>query len=275
MSIKICNSQEDQYGNIKENIFLASDDNGSFLGSAYAYPTVNHHQTNETPFLIFISVNPMDNLAKSLEDDVKKKLFYSVFLRAKEIRAERPDLTARIYAGFEYDKDKLDFYLKNGFEEDYVIMMEADIPPDFSYSMPKNLEISELKLNSEQEFVEYKFMHDEIFVTPLDKDEYEEQEKQNKFKNISFLIDGKPAGGCTIFEKDGFGYIETLYVLPEKRGQGFSKDIMRYIFNYFAANGLDKTRLEVWELDKRAVGLYKSFGYNEVGKKMMFPGITL
>lgn len=40
-------------------------------------------------------------------------------------------------------------------------------------------------------------------------------------------------------------------------------------------NGLNKTKLEVWELNKRAVGFYKSFGYNEVEKSLMFPGITL
>ena len=39
----------------------------------------------------------------------------------------RLDLKARIYAGFEYNMEKLDFYIKNGFQEDYSIIMEADI----------------------------------------------------------------------------------------------------------------------------------------------------
>ena len=95
------------------------------------------------------------------------------------------------------------------------------------------------------------------------------------FKNLSFIIDGRSEGGCTVFEKDGFGYVESLFVLPWKRGKGLSKIIIKYIFDYFLSNGLNKTRLEVWELNKRAVELYKSFGYNEVKKNLMFPGITL
>lgn len=275
MNIKICNSQEDQYGNSKENIFIAFGDNGSYLGSSYAYPTINYHQTYETPYLIFIGVNIADNIDKSLNEEVSQKLFNKVFLRAKELRMQRLDLAARIYAGFEYNKEMLDFYIKNGFEEDYSIIMEADIPKNFTYTLPENIKIRELKLTSDQEFMEYKAMYDEIFVTPLDKSAFEEQEKQPHFKNVAFIIDGKLEGGCTIFEKDSFGYVETVFVLPEKRGKGLSKIIMNYIFDYFQANGLNKTKLEVWELNKRAVELYKSFGYNEVKKNLMFPGITL
>lgn len=184
-------------------------------------------------------------------------------------------LNTRIYSGFEYDKEKLDFYIKNGFEEDYSIIMEADIPKNFAYTLPESIKVTELKFNSDQEFMEYKSMYDEIFVTPLDKDEFAEQERQRHFKNLSFIIDGRLEGGCTIFEKDGFGYVETIFVLPEKRGKGLSKIITNYIFNYLLSNGLNKTKLEVWELNKRAVELYKSFGYNEVEKNLMFPGITL
>lgn len=275
MNIEICNSQEDQYGNSKENIFIAFGDNGSYLGSSYAYPTINHHQTYETPYLIFIGVNIADNIDKSLNDEVSQKLFNKVFLRAKELRMQRVDLVARIYAGFEYNKEMLDFYIKNGFKEDYSIIMEADIPKNFTYTLPEKIKISELEFTSDQEFMEYKAMYDEIFVTALDKDAFEEQKKRTHFKNVSFIIDDELVGGCTIFEKDDVGYVETVFVLPENRGKGLSKVIMNYIFDYFRANGLNKTKLEVWELNKRAVELYKSFGYNEVKKNLMFPGITL
>lgn len=275
MDIEICNSQEDQYGNSKENIFIAFGDNGSYLGSAYAYPTTNYHQTYETPYLIFIDINIADNIDKSLNDEVSQKLFNKVFLRAKELRMKRLDLIARIYAGFEYNKDKLDFYIKNGFEEDYSIIMEADIPKNFTYTLPQNIKVHELKITSDHEFMEYKAMYDEIFVTALDKNAFEEQENQAYFKNVSFMIDGKLVGGCTVFEEDGFGYVETVFVLSEMRGKGLSKIIMNYIFDYFRINGLNKTKLEVWELNRRAIELYKSFGYNEVKINLMFPGITL
>lgn len=275
MNIEIRNSNKDQYGNCKENIFLAFDDEENYLGSAYAYQSINHHQTYETPYLIFININIDKNMDKVLGGEVRQKLFDRVFLRAKELRMLKPDIRSRIYSGFEYDDDALDFYIKNGFEEDYSIIMEALIPENFKYALPEGIMVADAAINSEQDFIKYKTMHDEIFVTPLDIDVLKEQISQKYFKNLSFLVDGKLQGGCTIFEKDGFGYIEEIYVLPEKRRSGLSKEIIKYIFNYFFSKGLNKTRLEVWELNKRAVELYKSFGYVEVEKNLMFPGITL
>jgi ribosomal protein S18 acetylase RimI-like enzyme len=275
MEIEIKNPKEDQYGNSKENIFLAFGDNGSYLGSAYTYPNINYHQTYETPYLIFIDIDIEFNMEELLKDEVKQKLFDKVFIRAKELRMESPDLKARIYSGFEYNDEKLDFYIKNGFDENYSIIMEADIKEDFKYTLSEGIEVTEINLNSQKELMEYSAIYDEIFISPLDIDALLEQSKQKHFKNLYFLADGKIQGGCTIFEKDSFGYIETLYVLSEARGKGTSKIIVNYIFDYFLSKNLNKVRLEVWELNKCAINLYKSFGYNEVKKNLMFPGITL
>jgi len=275
MDTKILNPKEDQYGNSKENIFLAFGDDGNYLGSAYAYPTINYHQTYETPYLIFIDINMEDNMDKLLKDEVSQKLFDKVLLRAKELRMQRTDLKARIYSGFEYNTDKLDFYIKNGFEEDYSIIMEASIEDTFKYTLPEGVEIAEVDINSQKELTEYKTMYEEIFVSPLDIDALAEQGTQKHFKNLSFIIDGKLQGGCTIFEKDSCGYVETVYVLPEARGKGMSKIILNYIFDYFLSKNLNKTKLEVWQLNKRAVKLYESFGYYEVEKKLMFPWVTV
>ncbi|WP_234117332.1 GNAT family N-acetyltransferase [Clostridium hydrogenum] len=275
MGIEIKNPVEDQYGNNKNNIFLAFNDDGSYLGSSYVYPNMNHCQIEEIPYLIFIDINIEENMDKFLKDKVKQALFDKVFFRANEIRRKGPDLSARIYSGFEYNKDKMDFYTKNGFEEDYSVIMKASIEEDFKYILPKGVEVSEIDLNVEKEFAEYRELYDGIFISPLDKDILMEQSTQNYFKNLYFFIEGKKCGGCTIFEKDGLGYIETLYVLPEVRGKGISKIIINYIFNYFLMNRLIETKLEVWELNKTAMSLYKSFGYKEVEKNLMFPGINI
>ncbi len=274
MSIEIKNPKEDQYGNSKENIFLAFSDDGSYLGSAYTYPNINYHQVHETPYLIFIDIDIESNMDKLLKDEVKQKLFDKVFLRAKELQRERPDLKARIYSGFGYNNEKLDFYIKNGFDENYSIIMEADIEENPKYTFTE-VEVTEINLSSQKELMEYSAIYNEIFISPLDVDALLEQSKAKHFKNLYFLVDGIIQGGCTIFEKDGYGYIETLYVLSEARGKGISKIIVKYIFNYFLSKNLNKTKLEVWELNKRAINLYKSFGYNEVEKNFMFPGITL
>lgn len=66
MIIEICNSEEDQYGNSKENIFIALGEHGEYLGSAFTYPAINCHQTPDTPYLIYISINSAGHLDESL-----------------------------------------------------------------------------------------------------------------------------------------------------------------------------------------------------------------
>lgn len=275
MNYQIVNPKEDQYGNSKENIFLAFQEDGGYLGSAYAYPSVNYYQTYETPYLIFIGVNMAPGMDSSVLGQVRQELFDRVLARAKELRGIRMELKARIYSGFEHDEAVLNFYVGNGFEEDYSIMMEANIPTDFCYKLPEHIKAIDCLFDTEEAFAEYKKRYDEIFVSPLDRDALLEQSQQKHFKNLSFIFEGRLQGGCTIFEKDGFGYIETLYVVPEALGNGVSKVMMNYIFDYFAAHKLGQSRLEVWHSNKRAVELYKGFGYRETKRNLMFPGITL
>lgn len=275
MSYKICNPKEDQYGNSKENIFLAFDEEGSYLGSAYAYPRINHHQTYETPYLIFIGLNIENIENQILMKEIKQSLFNKVLSRAKELRKLEPELKCRIYSGFENNPEEMKFYLENGLQEDYTIIMESDILITPNTSTLVNIKVDELEFTSEEALMDYKAIYDEIFVSPLDIDSYREQEKLNCFKNLSFHLGNQKIGGCTIFEKDGYGYIETMFIASANRGKGYSKFIMEYMLNYFYKKGFGKVKLEVWELDKRAVQLYKKYGFKEIQKNLMFPGITL
>jgi ribosomal protein S18 acetylase RimI-like enzyme len=273
MNYTVKNATEDMYGNCKENIFLVFDCEENYLGSGYVYPSFNFHQTYETPYLIFIGINMMDQLEGLILEDARQKLFDQLLERAMELRISRPDLSTRIYAGFPYDEDLLAFYLGNGFENDYSAIMEADITC-MPNPLPNHLMVEEWDLRTDQDLDEYEAIYNEIFVSPLDRDQYREQQKEKNFMNLTFSIEGRKEAGCTIFEKDGYGYIETVYVSEGKRGTGLARNVMEYIFAYFTSIGIRKSKLEVWKINKRAIALYESYGFREVDRNLMFPGIT-
>lgn len=275
MNIQIIHPEADQYGNSRENIFIALGEQGDYLGSAYTYPAINHHQTPDTPYLIYISVDPAEHSDEIVQQEVSRELFNQVLIRARELRALRPDLTARIYGEFQADQEKRDFYIGTQFEADYSIIMEASIAEGFTYALPEEITVQPENLHSEDGLMVYKERYDTLFITPLNLDTLAEQGRHRHFRNLSFGRDGRLLGGCTFWATDGYGYIETLYVMPEARGTGIAKVIMNYIFDYFLANGMNLVRLEVWELNTRAVALYRSLGFTGVEQKTMFPGITL
>lgn len=270
--ITIQQAKEDSYGNAKENIFLAFDEKGQYFGSGYVYPTVNRHQTYETPYLIYIAINVEE---QPQEEEIKQLLFESIMERAKTLQKENKELNCRIYAGFASDQSMMDFYIRNGFEEDYSIYMEVDIAQKAEDFSQQNIKVEEFSITEKEQFEEFKKLYDEIFVTPLDEEFAKAQKEDVSFRNFKFYINEEFVGGFSLRVEDKCGWIESLYLLEVHRGKGLSKIMMNYIHDYFREKGLSKSKLEVWELDRRAVNLYKTFGYQEIQRNCMFPGITV
>lgn len=269
MNLIIQQATEDSYGNAKENIFLAFDD-GTYLGNAFVYPTINYHQTPDTPYLLYIAVDALDG---PQAEKVRQALFDAVMKRAEQLRYERADLVCRVYAGFGNDPDKMDFYLRNGFEPDYSMIMEADLTTG-EQTLSADLRVQEFSLQDPDFLAQFVALYQEIFVSPFDKRAVEAQKTDVSYKNYYLLAGEEIAGAFSIRSEEDCGWIETLFVPEAYRGMGYAKQMMAYIHHCFLSQGICKVRLEVWELARRAVNLYKACGYREVRKKDMFPGIT-
>ena len=58
-----------------------------------------------------------------------------------------------------------------------------------------------------------------------------------------------------------FGYLADVFILPNYQGKGLSKQLMRYIMDYDVFKPLRRFMLAT----KDAQGLYKQFGFNQLG----------
>jgi ribosomal protein S18 acetylase RimI-like enzyme len=269
MNITIKNPQEDQHGNQKENIFIAFDNNNQYIGHAYLVLTVNHDQIKEIPVLIYFDIELV------IEDKTTRRfLFDNVMKRARVLRARYPHYKALAYTGFMTNNEKLAFYLENGLTESYTIIMEKSLSDHRKTDCNFDLRVKCLNIHSE-DLTHYEHAYNKLFLTPLDKNMLFEQSKNAHFNLLEFYEESVVIGGCTLFEKDGYGYLESLYILPSERGKGYAKKIMNYVLNYFASVNLSKSQLEVWDRNRVALNLYRSLGYQEVKNQMMLPGKDL
>ena len=57
-----------------------------------------------------------------------------------------------------------------------------------------------------------------------------------------------------------FAYLADVFILPEYRGRGLSKQLMQYILDYPALQGLRRWMLGTFD----AHGLYKQYGFKEI-----------
>ena len=83
-------------------------------------------------------------------------------------------------------------------------------------------------------------------------------------------IDGAVAAMMTLSwdRKYATGHIPHLAVAKEFQGRGFGRRMIRAGLDMMRAEGLKYARIDALEQNERAVGLYTSEGFSEVGKKI-------
>lgn len=78
---------------------------------------------------------------------------------------------------------------------------------------------------------------------------------------VAGIIELDPARG----EKDGYGWISFLYLLPEFRGLGWGVQLLGHAIWYFETCARRAVRLHVAETNTRAIEFYKHYGFAQIG----------
>lgn len=90
-----------------------------------------------------------------------------------------------------------------------------------------------------------------------------------RLPNVHFVaaLDGATVIACgavKVMTDDGhYGEVKRVFVPPEWRGRGLSRQIMDVLERHLVANGVHLARLETGPLQPEALGLYRRRGYAE------------
>ncbi len=80
--------------------------------------------------------------------------------------------------------------------------------------------------------------------------------------SYSFIYENhEPYGYVTFFIEDDTAHIESIAVLPSKKGKGIGKALMRAVEEFSLNKGLKKIVLEVRKKNRRAIEFYKGLGF--------------
>jgi putative acetyltransferase len=66
-------------------------------------------------------------------------------------------------------------------------------------------------------------------------------------------------------ERERYGEIKRMYVAPAARGLGIGRRLLQTLEQHAAGLGLDCIRLETGVKQPEAIGLYRAFGYGDIG----------
>ncbi len=80
--------------------------------------------------------------------------------------------------------------------------------------------------------------------------------------SYSFIFeDPEPSGYVTFFIEDDAAHIESIAVLPSKKGKGIGKALMKAVEEFSIKKKLKRIVLEVRVRNRRAIEFYKSLGF--------------
>ena len=131
--------------------------------------------------------------------------------------------------------------------------------------------------------------HRNINIVPMNADHLEELERLEKIcfsrpwsrkmlaeelenQCAAFLVAEDPAsravlGYAGVLVMADEGYITNVAVFPEYRRQGIAAQIIKVFCDFAQGNHLAFLTLEVRPTNKAAIELYRSFGFEEVGRR--------
>ncbi|MCX7772615.1 MAG: GNAT family N-acetyltransferase [Clostridia bacterium] len=277
MDIKIVNPSEDMNGNQKENIFLALNEEGSYLAHAYVYPFENEHVSYAYPRNIFMTIACRTEHPQTLE--LKESLLESCISRAKAIKRERwPKDNVRVYTGMPANEsDDLGFYLERGFQDnDGTVLMERNL-----YHFQPRIECTFKRVYSKpltemSDKLAFLMRYNEYFTKAMDMEQLEGYLQKPGCTLLQIADEERLLGETLVYEEDGVGRVEIFYVIPEVRGGNAANILMEQTLASFVKKGLTKARLEVWERNKRALYFYSRFGFQLVnGRTELYPGFEM
>ena len=105
------------------------------------------------------------------------------------------------------------------------------------------------------------------FTIPWSKSLFASELSNPNAHYVLAFSDGTLAGYCGLQAVAGEGSITNIAVLPQFRGLGIASELLKKIINYANEQNLEFVTLEVRESNRIAIGLYRKFGFREVGKR--------
>ena len=109
----------------------------------------------------------------------------------------------------------------------------------------------------DKELRSYESDHDEVYIT-------QNIVPENVYVTLIMQDDQALACSCLRSYKEKDIELKRMYVLPEHRGKGFSRQILNDLEKWAIELGYERIILETGDILKEAIGLYSSSGFERI-----------
>lgn len=268
-NLVVVNADTNKQGAQKENIFIALDGNGCFLGSLLIYAYFDYDIEPEHPHNLYLHFHA--GQGNDLKESVKDLLLEHALQRAADIKRNAEQTKTRVYACFlKHQKEEIVYFLERGFTHDegmhILERQESTLPPQAE--APEEVTIQVWKMETDAEKHRFIEVHRSIFPRhAYSIERLQELKSMPGWKNFTAFSHKEIAGNIMVFIKydnGPYGYIEDLFVLKQWRRRGIGRFLLHTALAHLHSIGIHRVQLELWSANKPALHLYRAFGFSSI-----------
>lgn len=217
---------------------------------------------------IYIDIQPK---VEENTEEVKDFLFDELIKRGQLAKAKQPEIDMKIYhCCFVDQHDTIAYYTsKPGFVKDDGMYIIEKVIGDEKLELPEFEEVTFTEIIFKESDVTKELIRkqNDVFGSGYTLEDLLQMHETERYVSIAAYCQGELAGNVIVLVKqdelgESFGWIEDLFISKPYRKMGISKALMHNALNWLQTNDIQRSRLEVWSENERALKLYYGLGYH-------------
>ena len=266
--MRITHPQAAFQGIAPENVFFVASDQQIQLGTGYVMQFFQGELYPERPNHLFLQID--------CQPSARALMFGALLARAYQLKAQHPELPARLYTQVSPDDlQLLRFYESCGMKNDDGEDLFRFLPPPGVPQAPMGMTFASVPLQDEASQNAFLSRLNAQRIQPFTRDYLQLWQQQQHFMALGFYRGGQPACECVITGAGANATLLMIYTRSDCRRQGMAKNLIGAASALLRERGVNTMYTHIFRRNVPQVALLRRLNGSFVRTVTALPGMDL
>jgi len=266
--MRLTHPQSPFQGVAPENVFFVANDQQVQLGTGYVMQFFQGEMYPERPSHFFLQID--------CQPSARALMFGALLARAEQLRAQTPNLPARLYAQVPPENlELLRFYENCGLKNDDGEDMYRFLPPAGVPQAPMGMTFASVPLADENSQNAFLNRINAQRIQPITRDYLQLWQQQQHFMALGFYRGNQPVCETILTGTGSNATLLMIYTHSEFRRQGMAKQLIGAASALLRQRGVTMMYTHVFRRNVPQQGLMRRLGGTFVRTVTALPGLDL
>ena len=251
-----------------ENVFFVANDQQVQLGTGYVMQFYQGEMYPERPLHFFLQID--------CQPSGRALLFGALLARAEQLRAQTPDLPARLYAQVKpEDLELMRFYEACGLKNDDGEDLYRFLPPPGFAQAPMGMTFASVPLEDEASQNGFLNRINAQRIQPITRDYLQIWQQQQHFLALGFYRAGQPICETVIAGTGPSATLLMIYTRSDHRRQGLARQLIEAASSLLQQRGVTVMYTHVFRRSVPQMALMRHLNASFIRTVTALPGLDL